>query len=573
MAAKSAKSYLDRYQELKKDKFNFMNLWQLIGKYVHQRKVNFTECHLPGEFLTADVFDSTAPKAARKMAQVMVGMIWQGGKSCRLKRPEALKETSENKDYFQRITQAVQAELDDDRNGLIQALGEDMFDQVTFGTAGIGCYEGSGEASLDFMSFGVDECTLDENARGQVDTMYCERIWNVRKTVQEYGIDNVSAQVRDWFNQSKMDEEVRVLWVIEPRDLLAGEMPGQGNKSMPWSSMHFEIKTQKILRKSGYQEMPVQWERMFKQRNEKYGRSPASDAMPDIFELNFTKEARVVATEKAGDPPIVVADDGVGGAGVIDTSAGGVIVANTKGRASSPQNPIYPLFEGINIPQLDKTVEELKQSIMEHFNMDRLLDFSSDREMTLGEAQIRENIRAQATMDMFSSQISRLRRILERAISILFRKGKMGVFPDSPEARAALELGLDEVIIIPEDVANLIRQGSDFYQIEFLTPASRLLKAEQAKGTVQLWDFAVNVASQTQSPDILQKLDPVASMEVLGDAWGAPEKVFRTEKQVKAIQAAQAQAAQEQAQMQQAQQAAEVAKTMSDANAQEQATA
>lgn len=564
--AKTAKQYKQRFSELNKEKDQFRSLWQWVGKYVHQRKLDFSECHTPGEFLVSEVFASTAPKSARKMAQVLVGMLWQGGKSIRLKRPQSLKETAEIKAYFEKATENVQEDLDDDRNGLTQALAEDMYDQVTFGTAGVGCFSAAenSDTLLDFMAYGVDECAIDENAKGKIDTMYCLRRWTVKQVVEEYGIDNVSSATARAFNGGKVDDHCKVLWVIEPRK--ADERKGEGNLSYSIASCHMEWESEKILRKSGYEEMPVEWIRMYKQRGEKYGRSPTTDALADVFEENFLAEGGIVANEKALDPPLVINDDGVAGAGYIDSSAGGIIVVNTKGRQTSAQNPVYPLFEGSNINQNDKRREELKVSIKEHYNLDRLLDFSAEREMTLGEAQILENIRAQSMMEMFSNQIVRMKKLMERAISILFRAKRLGVFPSSPEAVIAQQLGLD-ILLIPEEVERLIKSGREFYQIEFLTPASRLLKAEQAKGTMQLWQFAGEV------PELAQNLDPIATLEVLADAWGAPSKVMRSDKAMKAIQASAAQGAQDQNQLDQAQQMAEVAKTVSEASAQEQTTA
>lgn len=554
---KTVKEYNEQLEEIRRDKFPFMPLWQLIGKYINQRKMNFTSCVSPGEFYLDEVFDDSTVKAARKLALALVGMLWQGGESVRLAPPEGLKITGEIKDYFRVANERLQGHLDDPRNGLVGALQEYMHDEVTFGTSGIGCFEGEKTgALLEFLSYGVDECTIDEDDKGNIDTMFTEKEWTVRKLIKKYGKENVSQEVRELYSKGKTNDKIKFYIVIAPRE--GTDPKKKGNLNMPFERIDYEAKSEKILKRSGYEEQCVYWSRFYKLRNEKYGRSPGSDSMATTLELQFFRELRTDIMEKAADPPVVVLDDGVGGAGVIDTSAGGVIVANTNGRGTSPQNPIYPLFEGQNPPITKEMIEELRENINEHFSIDRLLDFSTNAEMTLGEAQIRENIRSQSMFSLFFNEIRTLTGLCERAVSILFRNNELGIMPNRPEAIDAIQNGID-LLIIPETLATMIVQGKEFYKLDFMTPAARLLEAEQAKGIMQVLEVAA------QDPVMGGMLDRKFILEKLARSWGAPPAMIFSEKILDQMAKAANEKAQAQEELAMAQQGAVAAKDGSQA--------
>ena len=466
-------------------------------------------------------------------------------------------------EYFEAITEVLVEALDDPRAGLSQALEEYMIDQGAFGTSGVGAFDGEQNGTdLLFECWGVDEIFISEGANGYINTIYRETNKSVAAVVERYGIERVSAKTREAFENGKLHEQVKILQAIEPRSHIP---PGiEGNLAMPWASIHIESEANHILIESGYNELPVMVSRFYKAHNEVYGRSPALQALPDILEINATKEARISAIEKSLDPPLGVIDDGVLGNGEIDTSAGGINVFNvTSGRVGN-QQPIFPLFTVGTIREVDKSIEELSNNIMEHFNIDRLLDFNTNQQMTASEAVMRDRIRSESLTAIFTRQISELfTPLVERAVSILFRKGKLGVIEGSPQ-QAILEAQGHTPIIIPEPVLKLLGAGREFYKVRYFTPAARMLEVGEAEGVMRTWEFAGSLAQA--DPSVLDNLDADESLKVIGRVRGAPTQIMRNDREIAMIRQQRAQQQQMAQKAAMAQQGAEIAKTGNEAD-------
>jgi len=552
------KKILSRNNELKAQKNTWLDQWQLIGEYIHTRRMDFTSVRQPGEFLTREVFDSVGPKSAKTAASSLLSMLWpQSTRRFRLRPPKGLQETHEIKTYYEAVTARVIDVMDDPRAGLPMALDEYMLEQVTFGTAGIDVLPDP-KTKVSYKAWGVKHISISEDRYGFVDTIYIEVEKTVEVVVKEYGIDKVSERVRKLFNEDKHDENVRILIAIEPR--LVRDSKKTGNRDMPFQSVHIEIEKKHILRESGFSEVPIKVVRFWKLLGEKYGRSPGMDALSDILEANAIWEAVTIGIEKNLDPPLGVLDDGKLGGGDIDTSAGAITVFNITGRAGE-KNPIFPLFTVGEIKQALQLLESLSQSIADHFFIDRLLDFNNETRMTLGEAQLRNRLRNSSLGGIFTRQIAEgFSPIVERTFNVLFSQGEMGVVRGSVDEIIQRDIEGQEPLIIPEAVAKLIQRGKDVYNIEYFTPAMRIMQAEESEGMMRTWEFAGVIAQGV--PQVLDNLDEDVSLRRFGFLQGAPSEMMRAISDVDTIREEREAAAQEAAQAEQMRQGAEAIRNL-----------
>jgi len=555
---------LERLKELETEQRRWHRIWQLAGEYVHTTKQSFVDTQNPGDFLNQNVFDSTARLSNVKMSSAMLGMVWQGGgRSFKLMPAKSLPSTSAVKKYFEKITDVVADAFDDSKAGLTVALEEYMIDQGAFGTSGTGVFEGM-ESDLEFRAFGVHSAFIAESASGQINTIYCKFEWPLRKVLEKYGFHSLSPKLKESVGQGKLETKVKILHSIEPRMII--DVRRLNNLNMPYESHHMEIDSKHTLKESGFPEIPILFARFRKNFNETYGRGPGIDSLPDNLELQAVKEFRMLAQEKALDPPIGVFHDSILGGNKIDTSASAINVFKAVDQIGN-KNPLFPLFEGQNIREADKQIEDLKQTITEHFNIDRLLDFNNKTQMTLGEAQLRSQLRGESLGSLFTRQFKEHKEpIVERGVNILFRKGRLGVFPDDPRI-AALEAEMgDELIIIPNAVAELMGRGKDFYQIKHDTPAARLIDTEQAQGVMQTWQAAGEIAQL--KPDVLNRLDADASIKVIARVAGAPAEILLDDETVKLIKEKQEAQIQQQQQLSVGAQGAALAKDATQAEKQ-----
>lgn len=536
---------LTRAGEMKAEKAPWLDIYQLLGEFIHMRRTNFTTQTQPGDFLAREIFDASAPKAAKTAASSLLSMLWpQSVKRFRFKAPRDLQETRAVKEYYEKITDRVISVMDNPKAGLPMALDEYMLEDVVFGTAGVEAIPDP-KTKVCYKAWGVKHMSIAEGKDGYVDTIYIEIAMKVHRIVKEYGIDKVSQKVRELFNQRQFEQEFNILIAVEPR--ITNDFTS-GNRAMPFQSIHIEMDTKHFLRERGYTEIPIKVARFWKVLGETLGRSPGMDALPDALEANAIWESVTVAIEKNLDPPLGILDDGKLGNGEIDTSAGAINVFNLAGRAGE-KNPVFPLFTVGEIKQTVNLLQQLEQSIADHFFIDRLLDFNNETRMTLGEANIRNKLRNSTLGSIFSRQIAELfSPLIERTFNILFAAGDLGVAAGSFEEVFQREFEGREPIIIPDEVVKLMQDGRDVYQIEYFTPALRIMQAEEAEGILRTWEMAGMIAKAGVT-QVVDNLNEDESIRRFSDISGAPSEIIRARKDVETMREAREEQAQKQQEM------------------------
>ncbi len=525
---------IKRDQFLDTEKNLWTDHWQLVGEFINTRKADFNISQQPGSFLNDELWDSTAPKAARRSAASLIDILWpKGGKNIKFE-PVHPKISGDNRDddieeYFEWAAGEVLRAINDPKANFDTAIEEYMSDNLIFGTSALAELKGT-VSKIAFHAWSVRDISISDNSEGVTDTIYRKYKATVRALRQKYGEKKLSEPVREHIKNNKLDEEIEMLHVIEPR--VDRNIKLKNNLNMPWVSLHIERKTKNIVQESGFEEMPAQVGRLFKKINEKYGRGAGMEALPDVIQLNTVREAKVIATEKLLDPPLAVYDDGKLGNSKVDTSAKAINVFRINGRLGS-QVPVQQLVTVGDIRMTLEEIDELKQSISEHFFVDLLLDFNVDKEMTLGETQIRNSLRQASLGTLLSRQISEVfTPMVERVFNMMFRNGDLGFIEGSAEAVAAEAEGR-EIKFIPEALASLMGSNDEVFEIQYLTPAARLARAAEAQGIVQTWQFAGQQAAT--HPEVVDKLDEDRSLEIMGDIAGAPPDVFRDDDVVKDI--------------------------------------
>jgi hypothetical protein len=556
-----AQSILNRHRQLKAMKAPWMYTWQLLGEFIMTRKQDFTVHITPGMFLTGKIFDSTAPMANHKMASSLLGALWpNAARSFCIHPPDTLSEEDRNskdvKEYFEWVTHKMAEIMDDPKCGLMLALEEYFYDQGAFGTSGVYVMKNDStraEAPLYYKATDAKKIAIAEGADGFVDTCYMEEEMTIRQVVQKYGIDAVSNRTRDAFTSGvRQEEKIMVLHAVEPR---IDSLGGFGNRGLPIASVHIEMDSYHILKESGFSKMPVFITRFWKTMNEVYGRSPGMEAMPDILEVNEMREATIVAVEKTLNPPLLVLSDGALGGQVINTSAGAISVHNVSGRiANSNLKPIEPLITVGELKDTYAETQHLQQIIERNFFIDLLTDLNNESRQTLGEAQIRDKLREQALIAIFSRQISELfSRLVERTFDILFEKKMLGVVANSEDQRRLAQANV-AVKVIPPAIVKLIGSGMEGYKIRFISPAARAMRREELNGIQQSLTAIMNMAPTV--PDIVDTINTDKAAEMIVELSGAPTKILNDLDTIKALRQNRAQMQQQQMQAQQKEQGA-----------------
>ena len=565
MASSRINNIFQRFKVLKNNKQSLKSLFQLISEYVYNRKYDGQDIPNAGIFADEDIYDNTAQRANGIMANVMVNNIWPNGpRTFSLGRTWDTPDTEEVKTYFSYVNQQMYSVMDNTKAGLQTALDEYMLDQGAFATSGIYVKEKEDDRAVPvrYEAWSIKGRYIDEGPDGNIDTIFSEISMSVRNAVKVYGYENLSARVRKDFDNGDIENKVKILHVIEPR--LERDKSKKGVKDMPIASIHIEVDTRKILKESGMEEMPVFIGRFSKVPGEIYGRSPAMVAMADILEINAVREAISIATEKQLDPPMAVYDDGALGAGAIDTSAGAINVFSVTGRLNTGK-PIEPLYTVGELQSSYTHIDTLKETINNHFYLDRLLDFNNETRMTLGEAQLRNALRGQSLGAFYARQENEvITPMIERTFNILLKLGRLGVIQGSKEEVEQLKRGMQPVYI-PEELVQRMMNGEDFYEITYLSPAKRTMQSEELRGIIETANFAVQVAPA--SPEIIDNIDFDKLIARVAKLSGAPMELIKDSDTVKKIREARAKQQEEIAKMEQATQQSEIGRNVAQMNA------
>lgn len=535
--------FLQRHGELKAEKGPWLPLLQSVAKVFSARKATFTSDPVQGEFLQDDIFDNIGQFAANLGASMFLSMLWpDSARTFRIVPVRALRNEAGVEDFFKEVmTPVTQQEMDRPEAGLQLALLEHFLEgPMVFGTSGVGTFDGPADKGLPLVyeSWGVKSMCIDENAQGFVDTIYDETgHLTVRQVFEEYNRpgSQVSQRLRELYQGGKYDQKVKVLKVIYPRTPERGK---KGIAAMPYGTVHIDVEAKFIMRRGGFEEMPVAVSRSGKRTGEKYGRSCAMVAQPDALSRMALKEGVMVATEKQLAPPLLVLDSGRLGGGVVDSSPDGVTVVETSGRLG--EKPIQPLYTVGELSSSHKLLEMLGDDVMQAFYLDRLLDLNNPTQMTAYETSVRNRLRGEALSSLFAREEKEtLTPTIKRSISKLWRAGYYGfgsTGEGAKQRRAWERITGRPSVQVPRAVLAAIEAGLDIYEIEYVSPAKRFMQAEKLQGLFQAADALL--AAAPLMPTVLDNVDPDKFARDVYDLSGAPLNSLRTADDLKVVRAA-----------------------------------
>jgi hypothetical protein len=547
------KNLLHRHEMLKRRKMPWMTLYQALSQYVMLRKQYFTTDQSEGPFLVNTVFDATALHAAHSMASSLLGQIWPNPFESVEFTPQiaqAEEAFSDAYDMMNTVNEVLPTNLAGAETGVMTAFHEALVDLVVYGVAALFVQE-TGELRTPIRVKAMDAKTMsfDENDAGIIDTVYMERTYTISQLIKKYGYANVSEHSRQLYDSSgqMLDQKVRVLHAIEPR--MERNPLRLGNHDMPFCSIHIEIDQKHMLQESGFEEMPIIVVRFWKNVGEVQGRSPAMDALPDIRAVNKLVEIFERTGEMALDPPKMISSEDVLGAGKAPWYPGAWIPIHASGRLGSDRRPIEVIQTTENPGWATQRISDLRNTIMQHFMDDVLSDLNNTSRQTLGEADIRNEMRQYKVGPMLIRLlIEMVSPFIDRAFNILLQAGFFGVVEGS-EQDFELQLAGITPKYLSEDFIQSRASGLKGYRLNFISPAARLMKLEEAQGTERLTNYVAAVSQF--KPEVLDNVNFDESARAMQRLGGASQKLLYSPEQVERMRRDRAQAQAQQQEIEQ----------------------
>lgn len=396
---------------------------------------------------------------------------------------------------------------------------ECIVDSVCAGWFALYIDEDQERGGLSFEQWPIAQVYFTSTKQGgPVDTVYRSFKLTAEQAVTAYGNDKVSQKIRDCIAQGKHGQAFEFVHAIYPRQFSV--VGAKMSKNLPVASCHVEVSEKRVVRESGYHEMPVIVARWMTLPGSDYAVGPVSNALPTIESLNALLVLESQALSRAAAGVYVAEDDGVLNPRAVKVKGGSVIVANSV-------DSIKPLPSGADFNVTFSKADMMRAEIRRIMMADQLPPVDAPTK-TATEFYARAAMIRQLLGPLFGRfQAEDLAPTIARVFGLAYRAGQLPPMPDS----------LTDAVLT----------------IRYQSPLARAQKLEEVAAVERLQNNAM-VLAQGGMPEAMDLIDPDQSMRLMADSLGAPAKALRDEKAVKALRESRQQAQEAEQQKGQAQQ-------------------
>lgn len=489
--------------------------WQEIADHVLPRKNTILDKKSPGQKRTWQLLDNTGVQSNELLAGALHGFL-----------------TNPDMPFFEFTTGDMAIDNQDEVRQWLQVIGRTahkILNNSNFQTEvhemyldlpsfGIGCMymEEDPEFMIRFSTKFIADYYIDENRKGFIDRVYRCYQCTAADLIEEFGEQKVTKKVRESF--AKGDEvKFKVIHAVYPRYLV----DPKDKSKMKFISQYILEDEDHEIEEGQYQEFPYAVPRWSKAAGEKYGRSPAMTALPELKVLNKMNETMLIGAQKVVDPPVQLPDDGF--VLPIITRPGGI----NYYRAGS-NDMIKPIFNDTRIDFGWQAMQDRRARVKDAFYIEQLKLQQGGPMMTATEVLQRK----EEAMILLGPMLGRmdsefLRQVVEKLFRIMVDRN---LVPPAPSNIQGQTLSVKYSSLIAK--AQRINEGQ-----------SVLRAISAAAPFIQL------------DPEVALNFNGDESVRIIVNTYGAPQEMMRTREEVKALKQAKLNlAAQQQQQVAQSQQ-------------------
>ncbi len=507
-------------------------LWEDIARFVNPRRENIKDSqrdNIKGQRFGQDAYDGTPNSALNIWADGMQGYLV--AESLNWFRSEMsnpfLNDNDNIRLYLQDYDRAMYSAYRKSNYYAVQ--GEWFRDAGSIGTATLYTEEDIKRGCAVDTAVHPREVFIAENKFGEVDTVFRKFKMSARQMVQKFGINSLSSKAQQDAREHphKMHE---IIHAVYPNNEIFYGKRTAWNKA--FRSVYMESKSGDkgkvghIIRKSGYDIFPYTVWRFRKNSDEIYGRSPAADALVEIFGMNQIGKTMLMAAQKSVDSPLNIPEEMRGNVRM---------TPHGYNYYQDPKRVIFPVIGNINYP-IGKEEQDRLQKLIEvkygvnYFLMLTRLDAGKQRKTA-------EEIIAMKSEQavLLGPQIDKLysegiKKHFEIVSEIEDRAGRL---PDPDDYNLPDEFYEDEINI---NLTGPLSQAQ-----------KRLFRMQPITNTLNELSAAAAVLGQ----DILDIIDVDELSEIIAEAGAFPQKAARSREKRRELREERksAQDAREQAQM------------------------
>ena len=499
-------------------KVNFNNQYAELSQYYYQIKSDY-QPYVPqviqGNFENdGNINDNIGAKSAKLMASALMGMVWKDEKGTfRVIPSKHIPESAENKTYYKGISDNTATFMERPKSRLTLSLFKTILESVIYGTSGLVIQSGGYDTPLKYHNKSILSFYIGYNKDGEIVELFIDYNLSADELWDRYG-ELAGGQVKQAIQNNDHIQRFVVTEAIRPRPV-EDIKDTAGKLGMPFSADLFMPDQNIYLEEGGYESLPLKVLFHDKLEYESYGRGRGMDALPTVVQTNVAAEILAVGGELLAQPALGMYDNGSLAGLAVDLSAGALNVFNVAGTVPT-ERPIFPLYEIGDLRVIFEWYTALKEEVGQYFLLDKLYDLNAKQRMTLGEAVMRDQIRSDSLSPIFTQIMAFLVDVLARSVDILFGMGLMGVAnPEDltdPKVKSLLANGY-QPFKIPADVLAAQVNGIDWYEIQFISPAARIMNNEELNSTLKF--ISVMGEAGAISQDFIDVIDPDGTAEKL----------------------------------------------------------
>ena len=518
MAESREKQLFDELGALKSQRVNFNSTWDRIARVVLPTMTNgFVSSQAQGMNLNRDIFDSTAQMALPRFAAAIDTLVtpqtsrWHQltAKSARARRDTGVATfLYDLNELLFRVRYSPRANFASRANENYMSLG-------AFGT-GI-TYVHDAMPGIRYRALNLAETWIDTDANGTVNRVFNEREYKLHQLVEHptWGPKLPAYLTADY--EKNRHKPVKVCKAVYPRE--AYDPRARDNRNMPFGSCVF-ISSHRgeditVLEESGYRKFPFGISRYMTAPNEVYARGPAHDALADILTLQAMARTTLRYGELVTDPVWLAADEDAMDPFSVRAGAINYGYLNPDGtpRVVSLRPEGDPRF-GLEI------MDQRRQAVNGAFLVTLfqvLVENTSDRKTA---TEVMELVREKGAL--LGPVGGRLRTeylgpMIERELDILFAAG----------------------VVRREDVPRALLDENGMFDIEYDSPLTRAMRAEEGVGILRTLEVATQLAAVDQS--VVKKINAPRALERLAEINGAPPDILFSDAEMQEAVAAEEQ--------------------------------
>jgi Bacteriophage head to tail connecting protein len=527
-----AQDLIKQYDYLWSQQANFRQLWNTTAQYVMPAWDNFVGWIAEGVNRNSRIFDSTAVVANERFAAAMEQMLTPRTQVWHklLPQDDALEDDPQVQQYLDQVNKILFSARYRPAANYASQVDECYMSLGAFGNCAMFVDERVGHG-LRYRSVPLSEICWALDHAGMVDTVFRKFTMTAKQAVNQWGT-KVGSKIQAIYDKNPYTD-CEFLHCVRPNNDRKPGMPGPDG--MAYECWYLSLIDNSVVEKAGYRSFPYAIGRYRMAPREHYGRGPATVALPHIRTLNEMRKTALRAGEKAVDPPILLAEDGV--ITPFNQRPGAV----NYGMLSADGQPLAQPLQTAGSFQIGQELMEAEMgAINDSFLTSLFQILVQNPEMTATEALIRAQ---------------------EKGAMIAPAMGRQQSEFLGPQILRELDI-LSAARVLPPPPPSMARSGQGI-RIEYTSPLTRAMRAEEGTAimnTIQSLGIMANL-----DKSVLQLFDFVAAAREMALINGTPAKLLRSDEEVDQLLQQQQQAEQGQQIVQGAPQVSMAAKNLAQA--------